>query len=1079
MKILELRFRNLNSLYGEWFIDFTNPEYSSNGIFALTGPTGAGKTTILDAICLALYGTTPRLGKLTKSTNELMSRQTGDCYAELLFESQAGRYRCNWSQHRAWYKADGKLLDATHEISDAMSGELIETKKSLVQRIVQEKTGMDFGRFTRSILLAQGDFDAFLKADAEQKSKILEQITGTGIYSEISRAVHEKQREEHEKLNILKAEISGITVMNPQREEEILRDLEGERELKIELSAKSSGVNAELTRLISINELEKSISALSDEIEKLELEIQAFAPDKKRLAISLKAAELDGDYANLVAVRNQRKADTRALEDTQNSLSKLQHVYNQSVTDWNLAEKEVQTTKEQLRKAAPLIQRTRILDQRIMEIERRKNICIGECKEDEKQMELDGRIKTREMHRRKKTNESLETLLTYLEENSADKWLLSGLAAIESQLESFLALKKEIEKERKKEDGLEGTLEELDKTSERKSKLVRMQKQALDDIHHRLDESSAELKKVLKEKLPREYRLEKEALLRETAYLARIEELEDQRAQLEDGKPCPLCGARQHPFAEGGTPKTSELEKRIIKLTEIIDGSERWKSRIELLKVSEAEARRSLTENEKLEISMSRDKKSFQENLVGFGERLDRAKKNLSALSNSILKDLRPLGILEIPDSDFLLVSLQQRQRKWMVALEKKADLEKEIAKIDGEIKRLDAVSETKAATLKKKREELEQHQSEYLSTRNVRHKLFGDRDVEAEELRLNEAISNAELREKELRSTHDSAKGKLIAIDNTISSLKRSITKRTSEIAKLESCFNEALLSAGFTSELVFQNSRLTGDERDMLRSEEKKLDDQLTELQVKKKDREAQLELKIAKTTSEDTLEEMQALVKNLDDSLKEKGERIAELKSRLAENAAAKKRIKEKKIILEAQELECGRWGKLHSLIGSADGKKYRNFAQGLTFELVLSHANRQLAKLSDRYLLVRDKKHPLVINVIDSYQADEIRPVKNLSGGESFIASLALALGLSKISSRKVRVDSLFLDEGFGTLDEDSLETALETIAGLRQDGKLIGVISHLPQLKECISTQITVTPLYGGKSTLDGPGCRSR
>ena len=101
MKILELRFKNLNSLYGEWVIDFTDPEYVSNGIFALTGPTGAGKSTILDAICLALYGATPRLGKITKSGNEIMSRQTGECYAEVLFESQAGRFRCHWSQHRS------------------------------------------------------------------------------------------------------------------------------------------------------------------------------------------------------------------------------------------------------------------------------------------------------------------------------------------------------------------------------------------------------------------------------------------------------------------------------------------------------------------------------------------------------------------------------------------------------------------------------------------------------------------------------------------------------------------------------------------------------------------------------------------------------------------------------------------------------------------------------------------------------------------------------------------------------------------------------------------------------------------
>ena len=176
------------------------------------------------------------------------------------------------------------------------------------------------------------------------------------------------------------------------------------------------------------------------------------------------------------------------------------------------------------------------------------------------------------------------------------------------------------------------------------------------------------------------------------------------------------------------------------------------------------------------------------------------------------------------------------------------------------------------------------------------------------------------------------------------------------------------------------------------------------------------------------------------------------------------------------IDAQKNELTRWQNLHALIGSADGKKFRNFAQGLTFEMVVRHANRQLRKMTDRYILVRDDSQPLELNVLDNYQAGEVRSTKNLSGGESFIVSLALALGLSHMASQNVRVDSLFLDEGFGTLDEDALETALETLAGLQQDGKLIGVISHVAAFKERISTQIQVIPEAGGKSRIVGPGC---
>lgn len=254
-------------------------------------------------------------------------------------------------------------------------------------------------------------------------------------------------------------------------------------------------------------------------------------------------------------------------------------------------------------------------------------------------------------------------------------------------------------------------------------------------------------------------------------------------------------------------------------------------------------------------------------------------------------------------------------------------------------------------------------------------------------------------------------------------------------------------------------------------------KLDNAQTELKARQKDRETRLATETAKKITEKTLEELEPQLRENEEFLKALRDTIAGLKHKLSVNTDAKERVKEKQSSIEAQKKECNRWEKLHGLIGSADGKKYRNFAQGLTFQLMVSHANGQLVKMTDRYLLIRDEKEPLELNVVDNYQAGEIRSTRNLSGGESFIVSLTLALGLSKMASRKVRVDSLFLDEGFGTLDEDALETALETLSGLQQDGKLIGVISHLSALKERISTQISITPVSGGRSSLTGPGCQ--
>ena len=218
MRILAIRLRNLNSLAGSWTIDFTAPEYAASGIFAITGPTGAGKSTILDAVCLALFARTPRLGHISKSSNEILSRRAGDCFAEVEFETRQGRYRCHWGQHRARRSAEGELQPPRHEIVDARSGKVLETRSKEVGRLVEQVTGMDYDRFTRSILLAQGDFAAFLEADADQRAPILEQITGTGIYSRISIAVHERTSEERKKTALLQEAMGAVVLLGDEEE---------------------------------------------------------------------------------------------------------------------------------------------------------------------------------------------------------------------------------------------------------------------------------------------------------------------------------------------------------------------------------------------------------------------------------------------------------------------------------------------------------------------------------------------------------------------------------------------------------------------------------------------------------------------------------------------------------------------------------------------------------------------------------------------------------------------------------------------------------------------------------------------
>ena len=680
--------------------------------------------------------------------------------------------------------------------------------------------------------------------------------------------------------------------------------------------------------------------------------------------------------------------------------------------------------------------------------------------------------------KRSEAQKTLELVDSYLKEHAQDEWLISGLAGVEEQLDGLLSKQKEIVQEEANQEKAVTTLERVTKSLDDCQKQCRTRKQELDDASIRLQQGKDALSQLLGDRLLREYRTEKETLLREMAFLTKIAELEDHRAKLEDGKPCPLCGATEHPFAEGNVPVPDETEQKIKALTKLISKAEDQEAAIKKLEEAEVTARKNLTEGEKQETAAANDKKAAEKSFAEVKEGLEKLRADFTARRQAVSAKLLLLGITEIPEMQVssLLESLRARLNAWQAQVKKKAEIEKQIADLDSEMKRLDAVIETQSTTLAEKRERLETLKKDHTIGSDERKALYGDKNPDNEELRLNKTVSDAEDAEKKARDRHNELHQRWNTAKTHIESLKKRIDQREPELRKLEIEFSTALAPAGFSDEVQFLEARLTAEQRDELSTKAKKLDDNQTDLKARQKDRETRLATEIAKMVTNKSLEEMEPQFKKYEDSLKDLRNIIAGLKHKLSENTAAKERIKAKQTAIEAQKKECHRWENLHELIGSADGKKYRNFAQGLTFEMMIGHANRQLQKMTDRYLLVRDDAQPLELNVVDNYQAGEIRSTKNLSGGESFIVSLSLALGLSHMASKNVRVDSLFLDEGFGTLDEEALDTALETLAGLQQDGKLIGVISHVPALKERISTQIQVTPQTGGRSQISGPGC---
>ncbi len=1078
MRILQVRFKNLNSLVGEWEIDLAHPAFASDGIFAITGPTGAGKTTILDAICLALYGRTPRLSKVTKSGNEIMSRQTGECFAEVTFETQTGRFRCHWSQHRARKKPDGELQAPKQEIANADTGEIYESRIRGVADQIEAATGMDFYRFTRSMLLAQGGFAAFLQAAPDERAPILEQITGTEIYSQISTRVHERQREEREKLKILQAETEGIVILEPKQEKEIQQALESKQNEEIDITTKSADTGKAIAWLTAIDGLKKEIISLSDEACKLQSEIDAFRPERNKLNRALSVASLDSSYATLSAIRKQQADDQTAMNAEEAALPEMESSAKEQAESLKLAEQLAVKVKEELKAAAPLIQKVRSLDQKLADQKKAVSEREESCQKDAAKIETNKQAGLKEQEKRSADQNILEFVDGYLKEHAQDEWLVGGLAGVEEQLGGLFSKQKEIVQKQDDQATAVTALEQAIKALEHYQKQCGARKRELEDASKRLQQGKDGLRQLLGDRLLREYHTEKETLLREMAFVSKIAELEDHRAKLENGKPCPLCGATEHPFAEGNVPVPDETEQYIEVHTKLIGKAEDQEVAIKKLEGAEVAARNNLTEGEKQETAAANNKKAAEKTLAELKEGLDKLRTDFTELRQAVCAKLLPLGITEILDADLssLLELLKPRLNAWQARVKKKAEIEKQIAAIDSDMKRLHAVIETQNNALAEKSERVETLKKALIDGSNERKDLYGDKNPDDEELRLNKAVSDAEDSEKKARDLNIELQQKWNTAKTHVESLKKRIDQREPELRKSETEFYTALGRVGFSDEEQFLEAGLTVGQRDELFVKAKELDDSQTDLKARQKDREIRLVREIAKKVTDKSLEELEPQFKEYEDSLKGLRDIIAGLKHKLSENTTNKARIKTKQTAIEAKKKECRRWDNLHQLIGSADGKKYRNFAQGLTFEMMIVHTNRQLQKMTDRYLAIRDDAQPLDLNVVDNYQAGEIRTTKNLSGGESFIVSLSLALGLSHMASKNVRVDSLFLDEGFGTLDEEALDTALETLSGLQQDGKLIGVISHVQALTERIITQIQVTPQTAGRSQISGPGC---
>lgn len=1076
MKILSLRFQNLNSLQGTWFIDFTHTEFVSNGIFAITGATGSGKTTLFDAICLALYGRTPRLDKINKSENEIMSRYTGECFAEVEFSTSSGRYRCHWYQRRARKRIDGELQNHRHELSHAETGKIITNKIKDVATQIAQLTGLNFERFTRTVLLAQGSFAAFLQAPHTERADLLEQITGSEIYSQISKLTHQRQRAEQQKLDALINESRGITPMDNamlQQTEQEAADLNKHAQ---QLHQTIQTIETQLQQHQNITKLQQEIEQLTYQQNDLTTTQQTFAPNRIALQRTQTAITLESTFATLHHIRHTQMSDQSTLKHQQITLSELSTHTEEYAEQYRQAEQLVVETTNTSQRLTPEWQHIRLLDQAIES--HHNNLTTEQQRTDAAEQAVHVATNAHQTalqlcdDLRSKMQESSD----YLYQHAQDESLIHTLSGITTQMAHLDELQQTLlNLQNNHHHAMQHSTKCQTETEYWQTQMDMLQQQTKQATQQH-QQAQDELNKQLNGKLLREYRTEHQNLLREAALLHRIANLEQQRNILISGKPCPLCGSTEHPYTTDAPPTPNETEQQAALLADFIHQIEQQQEKLIDIQTEEQNKKTQYNQATHQYETIKQQWEYAQQQVKEYADSVHQVQQQLNNKQQQLNKELQPFGLNHCTKN--LHNILHNRLTQWQQQQQHLNQLAHTLKEQEKEVAHLDAVVHTCTHNLKQQQQHLIQANQILSETEQQRMQRYGTRHPDTEEADINTKLQQAEQQHQQQYHLWQQHQKEVNDTQIRIHTLQQQINQRQNSLNTKEQDFSYLLAKNGFSNEQDWQTT--LNNKQHMAQWQEKAqyLDTQQNILTAMLSKR-TQTLIQLQDSVPDDDKETLNTYLSETKQALEQNYIAQANTRHRLNQHQQAQALLQQKQHALSKQQQECRRWDALHDLIGSADGNKYRQFAQGLTFALVIEHANHQLRKMSDRYLLVHDAANPLELSVRDDYQVGVIRPAKNLSGGESFIISLALALGLAHMVGHNIRVDSLFLDEGFGTLDDDALDSALETLSGLRENDKLIGVISHINTIKERIPTQIRLIRGTGGRSRLEGTGVHAQ
>ena len=1133
MKILSLRLKNLNSLKGEWAIDFTQPPFVDNGLFAITGPTGAGKSTLLDAICLALYHETPRLKNISTSANDIMTRHTSDCRAEVTFEVKGAVYRAFWSQRRARDKVDGALQAPKVELASS-DGTILSSQSNEKLKRIEAITGLDFPRFTKSMLLAQGGFAAFLNASANERAELLEELTGTEIYGEISKKVYEQARDAKQQLDQLKARADGMELLTAEQREAMQSDAD---RLGLELAGVQSAHQTTLAqRQWQVNRLQsvQDVQATEAKRNAAHAALEVAAPELRRLADSEPAQALKPlhqTWQQAQVACNDSESALAALHldvKCQQAAHYQHHHLAQSVAARISSAAQNQLTQKQT-------ERQQLDD---FCISHPQHAALGERlgvwrQQFDQRQKLQQSLADQQLALQRLTVEQSDRGLKLIDQNalvdtSAKAKSESDIAQQTAQTaqdqrlagQTLPAMREQCQAEQANLQRWQ-QIEALARQRRTfASQQATLSEQVQQDVATILTQDAAVLTLREQHKGLKEQVADKQKLLDQER---RIQSLDAHRLALQRGEACPLCGATEHPaidayqaldvsstatalkdkqaaldalVTEGqkaaaalATSQASQTA-RLSQQEKIIQDIGQWQMDWDAVTGSVSSPRPVAADDWQRADNLSAAREAAAQACAQSALKLQTAELGEQTLHRALEAANQSTQALQAAHSQLAL--LQQAEQdalsRQKALMESDQSLQQDLAGLDATLG--DALAEagyalpTELAPWLKERDGEWQHwQQTQGQLQELAHAITRQHtQCEATQAQATLWVQRWDVLRDDTVSLSplvDDVGGDLPAVftqcTDEIDRLSRAIAalqgrqaqaqgnlaQQRLALADADKAWQMALALSPFADASAYEAALLSAPDRQRLMELKESLQtahQQAIALLQAACDRQAQLEEQALTALS---LEDLVAQLTALEGQRNTLSEQMGAQRALLAKDEQQRKSQQTLFEQISTQTTDTDIWQRLDSLVGSAKGDKYRKFAQGLTLDHLLHLANRHLARLHGRYLLRRKQTGELELDIIDGWQGDVARDTRTLSGGESFLVSLALALALSDLVSNKTSIDSLFLDEGFGTLDGDTLDIALTALDTLNASGKMIGVISHVESLKERIPAQIRV------------------